>query len=131
MMEGEQSQSTFNMSLATLERINQILIVISTYAVNHNWLGMKNNLLELYKEVRPFLYNDKKNEKKTDTKDLKEAKEKWEMITPLKCSFEEWGALIYDDKLPELLHDFDFYLRDILYNKGLLMHKGEDASNVL
>ncbi len=111
--------TTFNMNIATLERIDKILTDMSIYSVNQNWQGLKNNLLELYKESYGLLV-----EKKQDT----DADKAWEAIKELECYFDERGNLIFDENLPKQLTDFDFWLRNLLYKYGVTFAKGDDPS---
>lgn len=113
--------STFNMSLATLERIDQVLIDLTKYNVNDHHLAVKKNLRELHKE----LITASKLEK-DETKDLDN---EWEAIDKLDCYFTKRGVLIFDKELPKKLDKFDFNLRHLLRKKKISMAKGEDPGS--
>ena len=115
--------STFNMSLESLSRINDLLKDCSNYSVNGNWLGLKNNLLEIYKELVRCSEVDKGK--------LEEVKKRWGVIDGLKCFFDKRGLLIYDPKIPVLLTEFDFFISRLLYEKGLTMAKNDEAGKSL
>ena len=115
--------SVFNMSLESLSRINELLKSCSTYSVNSNWLGLRNNLLEVYKEL--VRCSKLKDEEKM------ELKTRWETLQLLKCGIDKRGLLIYDERLPALLTEFDFFIGSMLFKQGLSMAKSEDAGRSL
>lgn len=104
------------MALSTLERINKIMIDLSYYNVNQNWLAVKNNLLELYKETDPFLSKPAKTN----------AKNYWKEINNHNVHFDKKGNLVFADKVIPLLNKFDFWLRNQLKKNHLLMASSDD-----
>lgn len=96
----------WNMSLMTLQRIDQLLKDCQKYSVNNNLLGLRQNMLEVYKESRPWL---KKPEKVT-------AQKKWEKVQEFKFEYNyEEQSISYPDGLREALDDFDFWIRNKLH----------------
>jgi len=106
-----QQEQPFNMALATLERINNLLIKLQEYNLGGNVAGIKNTLLEVYKELYPFL----------DIGEKKTAQSKWIKISGCFVKWVSHNELRFDSNLYDMLFDFDFWLRNKLYKKGLTM----------
>jgi len=103
-----EEKSTFNMSLATLERIDMILKDLKHYGIIKNIPLIIRNLQYLYKEIRPFLNPDER-----------------------KQSEKEWDSLLInlDNNRGSILRMIDNYendLREQLLKKGLLMATPDD-----
>lgn len=58
----KESTSTFNMSVATLQRIDNILQGMTTYNIQGNAVYLQRYLMQLYNELRPFLNEAEKKE---------------------------------------------------------------------
>ena len=105
------SFQTFSMSIATLERINELLKELHNTWIDGDILKIQRLLFSLYKELYPFL--DKKEriwgDKKTEII--------WESLT----FDEESQNFSYSDGLSRDLNQLDFWLRDKLHEKGLLI----------
>jgi hypothetical protein len=114
-----QQQNLFNMGVATLMRIDNILVTLHEYNIAGNVILIQRTLYCLYKEVYPFL----------------SPKEKGHAIELWKC-IDNNGFRIaddhcqYDSGLSSNLNAFEFWLRDKLKEKNLLM-KTEDTTLAL
>jgi len=115
--------SPFNMSLESLKRINDLLRHCSDYGVNFNWVGLKNNLLEVYKELLTCA--------KVSEEDLEALSTKWSKIDSVSCGFNKRGILVFGEDIPKLLTEFDFFVRKLIYKYGLSMARSEDPSRSL
>lgn len=116
----EEEGAVFNGSLATLERIHNLIVDITRYDVNFNLLGYRNNLKELYFESRGFL----------DKKERVQARNTWEKIKGLKCVVDhERGTSVYAPELPDLLDLFNSWLRLRLHRHNVTMAK-KDLMNI-
>lgn len=111
-----QSSATFSMSVATLVRIDNLLQGLIESWLNGNVLYIQRILFNLYKELHPFL---DKNDKKIGDRKLFNIRE----------------SIGYDNNnqtfnivsgLSAELNDFDFWIRDKLHEKGLLMAKADN-----
>ncbi len=116
----ESERPVFNMGIATLQRIDDILKDLSEYNVNQNFLAVKYNLLELYKESLIVLVKDDKV--------LEEAAKQWKVIKEKNIEANRSG-LDFDDDVPDLLTEFEFFLRKKL--AYLLMPKGDNPEEAL
>ena len=105
----------FNMSLATLERINDILKNLHEYNNMGHIQLIQRSLYSLFKEIYPFLNNSERHK----------ASEFWNNISN-GFFYDENNLLSIDMKVPILMNEFEFWLRDKLNEKGLLMSKGDD-----
>lgn len=110
MME-QQHTVAFNMGLATLERMNNLLISLANYNLVNNVSSVRNTLLELYKESSGYMNKDER----------KEAIDHWQKISGCYINWTEHNTVEFDNKILGYLTDFDFWLRDLLYSKGILM----------
>ncbi len=117
----EDRATAFNMGLATLERINNLLRGLANYNIINDVSGIKNTILELYKETSVYLNKEQK----------KEGNEFWDTIEEYKVKSIDSTSISYNPELLGHLHDFDFWLREILHKKGILMPKGEDPYKIM
>jgi len=117
----EDKTTAFNMGLATLERINNLIISLSSYHIENNVPGMRNTILELYKESHVYM-----NQKQKD-----EAEAIWSNIDNYNIESVDSTSIKYDPKILEYINYFDFWLREILHKKGILMPKGEDPHTAM
>lgn len=103
-------QFSFNMSLQTLSRIDEILKDCSFYAVNNNILGYMRNLRELNKEAVGFY----------DKEELKKSFGFWRIINKYeKDIIMSEEKLSYDEKLIVVLDTFDIWVRILLHKKKI------------
>lgn len=107
------SFQTFSMSVATLERIDNILTELHSNWIMGNVLLIQRLLFSLYKELHPFL-NDK--EKRIGDKKIIE-------ITDNMGFDEATNSFMYSSGISINLNGLDFWLRDKLHEKGLLISK--------
>ena len=98
----------FNGSIATLQRIDSLLVYSHAANIRYRVDLMQSLLIELYKEVYPFLNPNERKEGQNHYVTINNLSDK----TPDEARF--------------ILNDFDFYIRMMLHNKGLLMAKGDD-----
>ena len=103
--------TAFNMGLATLERINALLISLTSFNVEGNITGMRNTILEVYKET--YVFMDKPQET--------EAEDRWIEIEGYKINTLDSTSVKFSPDLILLINDFDFWLRKVLHKKGILM----------
>lgn len=120
MSDMEQHSSTpFNMALATLQRIDLLLRTIQEAP---NVIVELHALTSLYKETHPFL-NDY------------EKKEGTGMLNGLHSSIRADGYVAgqynMSVKLPVKMYNFEIWMREKLYQYGLLMNKGDDPNSAL
>ncbi len=120
-MENFDEKTAFNMGLATLERMNNLLIDLHEFNLSQNIGAIKGVLFEIYKEVFPFL---KKNEKH-------DGNELWYDIEDFTINQIDANTIEYDNRLYDELNNFDFWLRDMMNKKGLLMSKGDNPNTAL
>lgn len=115
-----ESNTSFNMSLSTLERIDILLRSVSQYMIIGHGVYVQRNIMALYKELYPFL-ND------TEKKDSKKVFDRIRFGVQIvdKHSF-RMGEGIYTTMI-----EFDFWIRDKLFEKGLLMAKSDNPENAL
>lgn len=105
------SFQVFNMSVATLERINTLLQELHTNWIEGNVLIIQRLLFALYKEIYPFL-----NAKEREIGDNISEKIRENM------GFDNsTGSHTYSNGISLIFNDLDFWLRDKLNEKGLLM----------
>ena len=115
----KESNVSFNMSLATLERIHNLLKILES---GQGLLIVRHATLNLYKELYPFIneveraegnamYNTIYKDFIQDAKDHK------------LCHFPRG----YE----QTLDTFDFWIRDKFHEKGLLMAKSDNPHNAL
>lgn len=104
----------FNMAIATLERIDELLKDCANYCVNNHVIAYKRNLKEVLKEAWGHLT---KEERKVSIN-------KWTSINEIKIVVLEDG-LEYDSKLKDLLEDFDFWIRWKLHDHNLTFSRKE------
>lgn len=122
MMMDKETQSTtqFNMSIATLMRIDKLLSFVNTFrVVRNNPLRICNALEGVFLEVYPFLSKEDK------------AQGKARLIEINNCFVVEQGELKAYNRVTDLLFKFEFWLREKLEETGLLMAKSDDPSRAL
>ena len=107
----------FNDALATLRRIDTLLVKINEASTLGDHAIHQRLLHTLWKEINPFLKGAEKKEALKEWNDIKD-------IIQI-----EGKRVYYNPQAEAELHDFDFWLRDKLESHGLLMPKGEDPSN--
>jgi hypothetical protein len=101
----------FNMGIATLERINNILIAMSENNINNDIPKSKRILKELLKEGFGYMNID----------EIKKAQALWNRIKEKPIEFEDSNTIKYDKDLIKLMDELDFLIRDCLFQSGLLM----------
>ena len=105
----------FNMSLATLERIDSLIKELHENWVDGNVLAIQRILFSVYKELYPFLTE---KEREIGNEFFEEIKHE--------INFDDnTGQFSYTAGITVNLHDFDFWIRDQLHKKNLLFGKGE------
>lgn len=104
--------SQFNMSVATLQRIDQLLQNLHQYNTIGNPSFIQRTIYCFYKELYPFL-NDPDREVARNI----------------------WDSIIKSGNNPNMLlkemHTFEFWLRDQLFKKKLLMSLGDDPTEAI
>jgi hypothetical protein len=111
----------FNMGIATLFRIDNLLQRVSAYQILNNKLLTQRCLSELYKELYPFLTDP---EKQAGTA-------LWLTIVDSGLSFNTGKLVRYNKTLSDNLDAWDFWIRQKLYDKGLLMAKGDNDGLII
>lgn len=112
-------QPTFNMAIATLERINNLLVQISTEQIRRRTILIQRLLYELYKEIYPFMNDEERTTTLT----------KWLKLRESGVFQDPNGKTTFRPELLNQLDQFDFYLRDLLNKHDLLMPKSKDPSD--
>jgi len=109
------NETNFNMALPTLDRIDNLLKNLALSNISGNYFYNKKLLRELYKEVYPFLGSTEKTK----------AANQWELIN--KFGFQKTSRCGYnvDSTVIEHMDNLDFWLRQKLKDKGLLMPKSD------
>lgn len=118
------STTTFNMSLSTLQRIDELLQMIHKYWIVRDLPHIiKATLFQLYKEVYPFL----------NKAEIIEAEGLWKKIDIIEFIPREDGVrgYNYNSKLKPLMHEFELWLRLKLKEKKLLMAESDIPENAL
>ena len=126
------SDTPFNHSLKTLERMHDLMVQAREARINLSWHTYKLSLFELYKEIAPFLC-DNINHYTTDGGcnkkgcDLSRVEVLWKQIENKTIKLDHYKRVteIDTDVIP-LLDKFDFVLKQIMKNKGLSYIKGSD-----
>lgn len=121
-------QSPMNMSMLTLERINELIKDGTDYRVQGHPIGIRANVLELYKELRPYLTDKcKKDSCKDNNCELHIGDSIRVEVGNHDMAFDRTGRVLYfDPDMIKILDKFDDWIRIKLYAKGLLLKKGED-----
>lgn len=101
----------FNMGLATLERINNLLIHLAESHIESDIIRCRNTLIELFKEC--FVYMQKEEKQKG----LQYLEELMNFFLTVKDS----STIKYDAKIILFMNEFDLYLRSLLSERGVLM----------
>ena len=116
----KESSVSFNMSLATLARIDTILIDLNDSQTKPIFLIPR--LEQLYKELYPFLNNA-------------ERKEGFEFLRKIDQSIVNIDTtrkkIQYKNTLFDVKDMFEYWLRDHLHKKGLLMAKSDDPATAI
>lgn len=107
----------WNMSQATLMRMNDLIKKLSTEQVNRRFLLVYRYLEELHKEVYPHLTDQQK----------KEVVIKWSAIQVMCPRTTNNGKILFNNDLIPLLNDMDLWLREKLKDRGLLMAGGDNV----
>jgi hypothetical protein len=116
------STNIFNMSLATLQRIDNILKSLNLYYSSGMYTQIQNTLFCLYKELYPFL----------NKKEKEEALGLWNEVYKRKMYKNMEDKKVYYSKdLFDYMNNFEFWIRDKLNQKGLLMAKTEQPELAL
>jgi len=113
----QDTSTAFNMGLATLERINNLMISLASYNIENNITGMKNTIHELYKEASVYMNKDQD----------KEAEERWIEIENYQIVAVDSTSVKYNPDMVLLINSFDFWLRKIFHTKGILMPKSDSV----
>jgi len=121
-MEMEKQKSEFNMAVATLQRMHNLLVLVSIASSSldaHSWFHY---LLPLYRELSPFMKKDKAEEYKEKIKSMLVEINDWnKKSTP-------YGSAAISSELYFKLHTFEMELREVMDDQDLLTRRGEDAS---
>ena len=117
----EDKTVAFNMGLATLERINNLIVSLASYNIEQNIPGMRSTIHELYKESYVYMKKDQKTE----------AEGRWIEIEKYKIETVDSSSVKYNPDMILLINDFDFWLREVLHKKGILMPKGDDPHTAM
>ena len=122
MIKDVDNNAVFNMGLATLERIDSLIRKQSSYSAMKYMDGnplhsyLLNIQMELYKELYPFLDDKEKRLAKKDFLDVFE-----------KNPIENKATGLFVPNITEKkMLEFDFFIRDKLKGKGLLMSTKDD-----
>jgi len=83
--------------------------------------GMRNTILEIYKEAYVYMKQEEKDE----------SEDRWLEIEGYKINTVDSTSVQFSPDLILLINDFDFWLRELLHKKGILMPKGDDPSSVM
>jgi len=111
--------SNFNMSIATLQRIDILLKGLNNTKMIGDILLFQRGLLVLYDELIPFLNDKERVEGKSYLEKLYIA------------VYLEKEKVLYDIDAIFLMFQFNQWQRDKLHDKHLLMSKGEDPGDSL
>ena len=117
----QEQNTVFNMAIATLQRIDDLLKTLSTFHMTNNIIGSRSTILELYKEVYIFM-NDEHRE---------DAAKMWRYIYHAEIKVKDANTISYNPVILDRIHEFDFWLRDVMQSKGLLMAKGDDPTKAM
>ena len=109
---GSSNTVVFNMSLATLQRIDSLMRRLSAFLVLRVPVAAERCAFEFYKEVFPFLTPEERAE----------AGGLWAGVIAARVPVP--GKARYSGLFASL-HVFDFWLRDKMLSHGLLMARGE------
>lgn len=113
------STSVFNMSIATLQRIDIVLKMLHSYNMSNEPMLILRGLRCLHKELYPFL----------DEGERTEAIDRWNKIkNSVKHEFRRY---LINHNFFEDSHEFEFWMRDKLNEKGLMMAKPDDPGLAL
>lgn len=117
--EQHQTGQVFNMSLATLARIDSCLSHLNNPLMASRVIIHNSVLKSLYMELYPFLDDDEKKEGDDMLKDI------------YSQYFEENGAPMVYNVIGRKMAKFEFWIRQKLNDKGLLMAKADDPGLAL
>jgi len=113
------SGQVFNMSLATLSRIDSVLSVLNNPMIIRNVLVNTQMIKGLYMEVYPFLNDSEKEEGDKMLSDI----------------YRQYKTINDETRVNKVIHGkistMEFWLRQKLNDKGLLMAKAEDPGIAL
>lgn len=109
--------SQFNMSIATLQRIDSLLQGLNSAHLSADVLLLHRGSLTLYNELEPFLKPDERDFGRNKLSILRN------------CIFCKDNEVNFSESDLVLLHDFELWQRCQLQEKGLLMSKGDDPRN--
>jgi hypothetical protein len=118
---------SFNMSLKTLERINNKLILLSNYwelkqAMGETfWNEIVNTLIEIYKEIRPAI--DKEALRKEG-----DAMYLYLISHPVRNND---GGVGIERGTELVAAEFDFWIKDMLWSGGITMQKSQDPGEAI
>lgn len=116
----KESSSVFNMGIATLERIDILLRKLSENYIIGNILLIQRIILILYKELYPFLNQTEKKESRLKYDKILNGVN---VIDGIKYNKEQ-------DIEKEIL-EFDFWIREKLLARGLLMSQADNPELAL
>jgi hypothetical protein len=111
----------FNMSIATLMRIDRLLQRLAVFQIIKEPVLIQRCLYELYKESVVFMKADERQ----DAEDI------WQAIQGTNLKFLDKHLVEFRANLYNEMDRFDFFLRTSLYKNGILMAKGEDPSRII
>jgi len=127
MQEQGSQPSAFNMSVPTLDRIDELLKALNYISV-HQYLNGKplqyqnlRTLLTIYDEVRPFVSQDEIDEVEEDFLGVFEEH-------PIKLRRK---SLWLPESTEKAMREFNWWLRDRLLKYKLLMGMGENPEDAL
>jgi len=114
-----QSNQVFNMSVATLERINNDLVSLKEAFNNMNIYFMQKYLFALYKELNPYL--------KEGERDFGD-----DIYSQIDNGIVfENNKMMVEINLYSIMDNYDFWIRKKLHEKGLLMAKPDNPEIAL
>ena len=112
----------FNMSLATLERIDKLLKDINQYYIIGDIVILHRSLYCLYSEIDPFLSNEEK----------KQAINYWNKCKDdIQAQGDENNTIFFQEGIINRIMDFNFWLRNMAHKHGLLMQKPDSPEFAL
>lgn len=115
-------KSAFNMGIATLKRIDALLMYVEQYRFNVDFKNWFKKLLSLRYELSPFMYKDK---------DMKEINDLIESLNRRIKSYELNTQVSNKKKLSDDLDKLEIILRNKLMEHDLLMLTKDDPSRAL
>jgi len=126
--ESEEERPTFNMGLATLQRIDIAMRNANTYRLIGDYLSLKESVNSLFLEIFPFLAPNEKKQHIKNKKEIDKATLNYENYLKTKSGNKAFSKVIMTppDKFIKLLERWELSLRVLLKEHDLLMPSAED-----